>query len=219
MYINMMVVVDKCLNYLYFKKDFNISSSLTCFSACLCAGLLSGRVPAGPVFPGECRLWPSGLQKTGGHLGTLHQRVCLLPGSDHGSQRGTKPHNAHAHVNTHTHRTTNRPNPHETQHLLLCVFCPITEFLSVRFMQKSLRVFHSLEQWIRNWMRAQQIANSLSVFFVAFRCFWLHSQTCIWGIAWLMSTIGGCLLTSMSFAWWDVMQISSVRPAIFKCIM
>lgn len=52
------------------------------------AGLHSGGVPAGPVFPGEPLQRPSGRQEAGGHLGTLHQRMFLLPGSADGSERG-----------------------------------------------------------------------------------------------------------------------------------
>lgn len=71
-----------------------------------CAGLLSGWVPAGPVLPGGRHLWRSSLQEARGHLGTLHQRVCLLPGSAHGSQRGNCAHNAS--------ECTNKP-PDQTQ--------------------------------------------------------------------------------------------------------
>lgn len=54
----------------------------------------------------------------------------------------------------------------------------------------------------------------LSSISCCFRCFWLPWQTCRWGTAWLMSTPGECLQTSMSFAWWDMMQISSTKPVI-----
>lgn len=75
-----------------------------------CAGLLSGRVPAGQVLPGGHHHWLSALQEARGHLGTLHQRVCLLPGSAHGSQRGNCVHNAS--------ECTNKP----TDHTQTCCF-------------------------------------------------------------------------------------------------
>ena len=55
---------------------------------CWSAGLLPRWIPAGPVSPAEECPRPPGLQKTRGTLGTLHQRVCLLPGSAHGSKGG-----------------------------------------------------------------------------------------------------------------------------------
>lgn len=71
----------------------------------------------------------------------------------------------------------------------------------------------SFHQWIWNLMLAWERpwTYSLSAFFVPLRCFRLRSQTCRWPTAWLILTHGGCLRISMSFAWWEMMQIICMR--------
>lgn len=71
-----------------------------------CTGLLSVALPAGPGLPSQRQHRPSGLQAAGGHLGTLHQRMFLLPGPADGSERGDRLHKKC----TQTHRLT-RTNP------------------------------------------------------------------------------------------------------------